>query len=128
MNALDLYGGKRAVVQKMGGLLFDKLRPATLRDIETWQSIMGITIDLVKFQPMIGNGVDFRTFYLLSGALGYKVEDVLTEPDLSDEKTRAEWQKISEYIPLQVPGLPDHEVPLELYVFLRAVEELREPD
>ena len=94
-SALDLYGGKEAVIGRMASLIKEQIEkyPGGLDEISDESGVPVETLKLIQE----GRGhevVNYRLFEdLAHSVLDLSVHDALGEPDLSDPKVRKYWEK-----------------------------------
>jgi len=134
VEALGLFGGREAVVDRMTSKFTEGLRNLQYWEIELWQDSLALGICLFDFasgdQPP--DKVDFETFSKLSGPLGLSTAEILGPAKFSDE-SKPWWERQVKERPLYVAGClgrtgtapaPAVLEDIDAYVLFRAIQEL----
>ena len=104
--ALELYGGRKAVIGRMASLIKEAMEkyPGDLQEISGESGVPVETLDQIQK----GNGnevVDLRLFdQLASSVFELTIHDALGEPDLSDPKIREYWEGQMKRKPMLISG------------------------
>lgn len=91
--ALDLYGGKEAVIKRMGSSIKSKLEKKLIGEALEFSLYSRIPFETLT-QILKGDysEVNYKIFEKLEGYLNLNIWDVLGEPDLSNSKVKKYWK------------------------------------
>lgn len=122
MEALDVYGGREAVLARMNEMFATMVSDLSEEDIALFRD------DLSLDPTIFGPGKEQVTYFVWQRFAGYLGEtniwDALGEQDLSGDGVREWWDDEVDRNPMVVLGEPDARIDVELYVGLRALEEI----
>jgi len=131
-EALDLFGGRSAVLRRMTGSVRGRLKAMTERQLTKRESGLGLPSHTFRAILALGELVDIDLFNSLEGPLGLSIhDDGLGNPKFSSRDDKAYWENQRRKRPLFVVAcgggmgeMPDDPIDLESYVTLRAIGEL----
>lgn len=136
-SALDLYGGKDKVTERVSDLiregLIKKLGGMTERGRKAYIGYL-VSCERISEQRinefMIGEiKADYKTFLIFKSSLRLSLEDALGEPDLSDTEIREYWENQRHTKPMRIIAghgdkIPEDPIDIKSYVCLRAIGEI----
>lgn len=123
-SVLDLYGGKEAVLKRMGSLIKSKLEKKLVRD-----ELEFSVYSMIPFETLtqIAKGdyslVNKKIYEKLEGYLNLDIWDILSKPDLSNSKIRAYWKNQMIKNPMSAPYHNNENKNITLYVNIVASGE-----
>ncbi len=122
-NPLDLYGGKRHVAMSMQKSLQKLFLNKKVYDNFVEQGLnKSLLEDIISGQEMpIGRLYRVFNFAELCHG-GDDLGNILKEPSFANEETRTYWEETFEKYPIVSVGEPG--MNLDLYIYLRAIEEM----
>jgi len=119
MEALDLFGGKDLILNGMEVLIAEKMKEMDTEELQSLKDMFGL--DFFDIPHMT-----YNKFSELSGILNISILKILGKPTFSTPKIQEYWEKQIEESPMLVVGHPEQKISFDLYVSLRAIEELNQ--
>ena len=130
LRAIDLFGGETRVVRQMTDMIREGLASKTVKELGAMERLVHVAERTLVDVATSNRDVDYVLFETIAPLLKLSIHDVLGAPRF-DAGEREVWEKEQQDSPMVVVGLMQGEgrsadvtVPLEMYVTLRAVEEL----
>ncbi len=124
-SALDLYGGKDAVLKRIGSSIKSKLEKKLMEDALKFSRYIMIPFETF-IEILEGNyrSVNYKFFEKLEGFLNLDRWDILGKPDLNDPKIRDYWKNQMTKNPMSAPYGDNEDANIVLYVNVRVNGEL----
>jgi len=123
-SALDLYGRKKVVLERMGSLIKSKLEGKIVKERRKFSQYSMIPFETLT---QIAKGkyslVNKEIFEKLEGFLDLNIWDILGKLDLSDPKIRDYWKNQMTTNPMSAPYGDNEDKNIVIYVNARAAGE-----
>jgi len=131
MEALELFGGKDRVMNRMNRVVCRKAMKTDERTAAILEEAFFLKRGAIKRLRANRKKADIYLFDKISCPLGITLTEAIGKPNLKSKAVRRWWEehKRQNWIAKKkktVSALsPDLDIPLEIYVTLKAAEELR---